>query len=296
MSERIPESELIINADGSVFHLHILPEDLADNVILVGDPGRVEMVASFLDEWSITVNKSSREFVTVTGRYKGVPVTVLSTGIGTDNIDIVMTELDALANIDFDTRMPKEESRSLNILRIGTCGAIRPEIPLGGYIFSEMSCGFDGLLNWYTEGLNVIQSDIEDAFIKYMNWPGRLATPYFVKSSEKIRNAFKDSAFMGITMSAPGFYGPQGRSVRARIAIPDLVQKLEGFEFEGHHFTNIEMESSALEGLAGILGHNAGTICLAIANRHAKDSNPDSKPLMEGLVEHALEAITSLDD
>ncbi|MCQ2138070.1 MAG: nucleoside phosphorylase [Bacteroidales bacterium] len=294
MSERIPESELIINADGSAFHLHILPEDLADNVILVGDPGRVEMVASFLDEWSITVNKESREFRTITGRYNGVPVSIISTGIGTDNIDIVMTELDALANIDFDTRLPKEEHRSLNILRIGTCGAIRPEIPLGGYIVSEMSCGFDGLLNWYTGIEEVGQKDIEAEFIKYMNWPERLAKPYFVKASKRIVDAFRDSAYCGITMSAPGFYGPQGRSVRTGIAIPDLIRKLEGFEFEGHHFTNIEMESSALAGLAGILGHEACTICLAIANRYAKESNPDYKPLMEGLIEHALGIITNL--
>lgn len=293
MSERIPESELIINADGSAFHIHILPEDLADNVILVGDPGRVEMIASHLDEGSIEFHKSSREFNTVTGRYNGVRVTVMSTGIGTDNIDIVMTELDALANIDFKTRMPKEQHRRLTILRIGTCGALRPEIPLGGYIYSEMSAGFDGLLNWYAGCPEVTEKGIEDAFVKYMNWPERLAKPYFVKSSSRLTEAFKDSSIQGITMSAPGFYGPQGRSVRTGITIPDLVQKLEGFEFEGHHFTNIEMESSALAGLAAVLGHDAGTICLAIANRYAKESNPDYKPLMEKLVRHCLDVITA---
>lgn len=292
MSERIAESELIINPDGTVFHLHLHPEELADTVVLVGDPGRVRMVASFFDKDSIEFERESRELHTITGRYHGKRVTVLSTGMGTDNIDIVMTELDALANIDFKTRLPKKEHRTLTLLRIGTSGAIRPEIPLGGYIFSEMGIGFDGLLNWYADAEQYFEKDIEKAFIEYMNWPQRLARPYFIKASAKMTELFSDIAYRGMTMSAPGFYGPQGRSVRMRLAIPDLIEKLEGFEYEGRHITNIEMENSAITGMATVLGHDAGTVCLAIANRHAKDSNPNYKPLMDGLIRASLERLT----
>lgn len=292
MSKRIPESELIINSDGTAFHLHVAPEELADNVIIVGDPGRVDAIAAFYDEGSIEAHRTSREFNTITGRFNGVRVTAISSGIGTDNIDIVMTEIDALANIDFKTRLPREQHRRLRILRIGTCGAIRPEIPLGGYIFSEMGIGFDGLLNWYADAEQYFEKDIEKAFVEYMNWPQRLARPYFIKASAKMTELFSDIAYRGMTMSAPGFYGPQGRSVRMRLAIPDLIEKLEGFEYEGRHITNIEMENSAITGMATVLGHDAGTVCLAIANRHAKDSNPNYKPLMDGLIRASLERLT----
>ena len=291
-SNRIPESEFIINPDGSAFHLHILPEDLADNILLFGDQDRVPMAAQFLDKGSIEVDKSSREFHTITGRFNGKRISIVSSGIGTDNIDIVMTELDALANIDFKTRTPKAGHRRLSILRIGTCGALQPEIPLGGYIFSDMSVGFDGLLNWYADVDQVRQKGIEEAFIKYMDWPERLARPYFVKSSPKLIKAFEGKAYHGITMSAPGFYGPQGRKVRAAITIPDLTTKLENFSYRGKKMTNIEMESSAIAGLAAVLGHDAGTICLAIANRHAKQSNPDYKPLMAELIKYCFETLT----
>lgn len=291
-SIRIPESEFIINPDGSAFHLHILPEDLADNILLFGDQDRVPMAAQFLDKGSIEVDKSSREFHTITGRFNGKRISIVSSGIGTDNIDIVMTELDALANIDFKTRMPKTGHRRLSVLRIGTCGALQPEIPLGGYIFSDMSVGFDGLLNWYADVDQVRQKGIEEAFIKYMEWPERLARPYFVKSSPKLIKAFEGKAYHGITMSAPGFYGPQGRKVRAEITIPDLTTKLENFSYRGKKMTNIEMESSAIAGLAAVLGHDAGTICLAIANRHAKQSNPDYKPLMAELIKYCFETLT----
>ena len=291
-SNRIPESEFIINPDGSAFHLHILPEDLADNILLFGDQDRVPMAAQFLDKGSIEVDKSSREFHTITGRFNGKRISIVSSGIGTDNIDIVMTELDALANIDFKTRTPKAGHRRLSILRIGTCGALQPEIPLGGYIFSDMSVGFDGVLNWYADVDKVRQKGIEEAFIKYMEWPERLAKPYFVKASPKLIKAFEGKAFHGITMSAPGFYGPQGRKVRAAITIPDLTTKLENFSYRGKKMTNIEMESSAIAGLAAVLGHDAGTICLAIANRHAKQSNPDYKPLMAELIKYCFETLT----
>ena len=230
MNEKpIPSSELIINDDGSVFHLHILPEDLADTVIMMGDPGRVNLVANLFD--TIELDKQSREFHTITGTYKGKRVTAMSHGIGTDNIDIVMTELDALANIDFKTRLPKKEHRRLTILRIGTCGAAQPDIPLGGYILSHISIGFDGVLNWYKDGENIFLKDFEDAFVQHMGWPERLGRPYFVRSSQRIVDKLKDWTFQGMTVSAPGFYGPQGRSVRLNLTIPDLIEKLESFSY-----------------------------------------------------------------
>ncbi|MBO4535737.1 MAG: nucleoside phosphorylase [Bacteroidales bacterium] len=287
----IPSSELIINDDGSVFHLHILPEDLADIVVMMGDPGRVTVVGQMFD--TIEVDKQSREFHTITGTYKGKRVTALSHGIGTDNIDIVMTELDALANIDFKTRLPKKELRHLSILRLGTCGAAQPDIPLGSYILSHISIGFDGVLNWYKEGETINLKDFEEAFVEHMNWPERFARPYFVRSSEKIVEKFRDWTVKGMTVSAPGFYGPQGRSVRMPLTMPDLIEKLESFEHKGYRVTNIEMESSALAGMARLLGHDAATLCLAIANRHIKESNPDYKPLMEVMLQRALDTLTA---
>ena len=287
----IPSSELIINDDGSVFHLHILPEDLADIVIMMGDPGRVGTIAALFD--TIELDKHSREFHTITGTYNGKRVTAMSHGIGTDNIDIVMTELDALANIDFKTRLPKEEHRRLTILRIGTCGAIQPDIPLGSYILSHISVGFDGVLNWYKGGEGISMGDFEEAFIEHMEWPSRLGTPYFVRASETVIDKFRDWTVKGMTVSAPGFYGPQGRSVRLELTIPDLIGKLESFEHEGYRITNIEMESSALAGMSRLLGHDAATLCLAIANRHVKESNPDYKPMMAHLLKSALDALTA---
>ena len=290
-SKPIPSSELIINDDGSVFHLHILPEDLADIVIMMGDPGRVSTIAEHFD--TIELDKQSREFHTITGTYRGKRVTALSHGIGTDNIDIVMTELDALANIDFKTRLPKAEHRRLTLLRIGTCGAAQPDIPLGSYILSHISIGFDGVLNWYKDGEKIFLMDFENAFVKHMDWPARFARPYFVRSSEKIIERFRDWTVKGMTVSAPGFYGPQGRSVRLALTIPDLIEKLESFSHEGYRVTNIEMESSALAGMAALLGHDASTVCLAIANRHVKESNPDYKPLMAQLLRRALDTLTA---
>ncbi|MBO7371946.1 MAG: nucleoside phosphorylase, partial [Bacteroidales bacterium] len=227
---RIAESELIINGDGSVFHLHILPEDLADTVILVGDQNRVPAVAKYFDEGSVVCDKSSREFHTITGKYHGKDISVMSTGIGTDNIDIVMNELDALVNVDFTTRQQKPQRKSLNILRIGTCGCVRPDIPLGGFVLSEVGIGIDGLLNWYEGGEKVSDSDMEKAFMEHMGWTPRLATPYCVWSSKEILDRF-DGCARGITMSAPGFYGPQGRSIRMGLTIPDFIPKLEQFEY-----------------------------------------------------------------
>ncbi|MCQ2167622.1 MAG: nucleoside phosphorylase [Bacteroidales bacterium] len=284
---RIPESELIINGDGSAFHIHIRPEQLADNVILVGDPGRVSLVRDFFG--SVEAEGESREFRWVTGNYRGVPVTCLSTGIGTDNIDIVMTELDALANVDFRTREVKENHRTLNILRIGTTGAIQADIPLGSYIFSDISIGCDGLMNWYAGRDSFTLNDFEEAFVKHTNWNRRLPAPYFVKAGEKITNKFKDCTVRGMTISASGFYGPQGRVVRQGLAMPDMIERFESFRFGGYRITNFEMESSAVAGMSARLGHEAGTVCCAIANRYLKSADTDYKPRIAELVELSLD-------
>lgn len=287
---RIAESELIINSDGSAFHIHLKPEELADNVILVGDPGRVDMVAEFLSD--IEFRHQSREFVSVTGKYNGKRVTVLSTGIGTDNIDIVMTELDALANVDFETREVKAEHRTLTVLRIGTTGAIHPDIPLGSFIFSHISVGVDGLLNWYENRDEIALLDMEDAFKKHVKWNRHLPDPYFVKASDKLIKKFDDCTVKGVTISAPGFYGPQGRVVRLGLAMPDMLEDYESFRYDDYRITNFEMEGSALAGLAAHLGHEAGTVCCAIANRYLKDADTDYKPNVRKLVELSLRKLT----
>ena len=286
---RIPESELIINGDGSAFHIHIRPEQLADNVILVGDPGRVAMVKSFFS--SVEAEGASREFVWATGLYGGKRFTVLSTGIGTDNIDIVMTELDALANVDFTTREIKPEHRTLNILRIGTCGAIQPEIPLGAFILSHISVGCDGLLNWYENRDKIALPDIEEAFKKHVHWNKHLPDPYFVRAGEEMVRRFEKDTVKGMTISASGFYGPQGRVVRLGLAMPDMLQDFESFEYKGWKITNFEMEGSALAGLAAQLGHNAATICCAIAHRYHKGANTDYKPRVAELVKFSLDRL-----
>lgn len=287
---RIPESELIINSDGSVFHIHIRPDQLADKVILVGDPGRVEMFRPLLDK--VECEGASREFVWITGRYNSERVTVLSTGIGTDNIDIVMTELDALANVDFTTREVKPEHRTLDILRIGTCGAIQPEIPLGSFIFSHISVGCDGLLNWYDNRDRIALLDFEEAFKKHVHWDKHLPDPYFVRASDKLIAKFADCTVKGMTISASGFYGPQGRVVRQGLAMPNMLEDFETFEFDGYKITNFEMEGSALAGMSAKLGHNAGTVCCAIAHRYLKDANTDYKPRVKELVVLALDRLT----
>ena len=294
--ERIPESELIINGDGSVFHLHIKPEELADNVIMVGDPDRVIMISSLLS--NIESRSANREFVSVTGYYNGKRITVLSHGIGPDNIDIVMTELDALANVDFKTRMVKLHHRSLNILRIGTSGALHADIPLGSFVLSHMSVGFDGVMNWYGNREKVTIPAVEEAFKKHMNWDPSLPSPYFVKASPKIVDLFRDVTIKGVTISAPGFYGPQGRVVRVPLAMPNMLEDIEKFRFsdggEDFRITNFEMESAPLAGLAAHLGHEACTVCCIIANRYLHNSNPDYKANVRQLVEIALTRMSSL--
>ena len=289
---RIPESELIINDDGSAFHIHLKPEELADKVILVGDPGRVDMVGEFLEEKEF--RHASREFVSITGKYKGSRITVLSTGIGTDNIDIVLTELDSLANVDFKTREVRPDHRRLTMLRIGTTGAIQPDIPLGSFIFSEISVGCDGLLNWYADRDKVNIPEMEEAFKKHTHWDSRLSSPYFVKAGQRLIDAFRDCTVKGVTISAQGFYGPQGRVVRLPLAMPDMLETFESFRFGEYRITNFEMESSAVAGLAAHLGHEAGTVCCAIANRYLKDSNTNYKPRVRQLVELALGKMAEL--
>lgn len=288
--KRIAESELIINGDGSVFHLHIRPEELADTVILVGDPGRVELVSSFFETKEF--NRSSREFNTVTGTYKGKRMSVISTGIGCDNIDIVMNELDALANIDFKTRTIKEVKKSLRILRLGTCGAVQPDIPLGSLIFSHISVGCDGLLNWYENRDEIAIKDIEEAFVKHVVWNKYLPTPYFVKADPELISLFEKDTVKGMTISASGFYGPQGRVLRIPLAIPDMVEKFESFRFGEWRITNFEMEGSAIAGLAAKLGHKGATMCTAIANRHLHESQPDYKKFVNNMVVLALEKLS----
>ena len=289
---RIAESELIINSDGSIFHLHIRPEQLAQNVILVGDPGRVAMFKPYFE--TLECEGASREFVWATGCYKGSRITVLSTGIGTDNIDIVMTELDALANIDFQTREVKPEHKTLNIVRLGTCGAPQPGIPLGAFILSHISIGFDGLMNWYADREQVSDEAMEKAFMKHMNWPSVLPNPYFVKASQKLIDLFSDVTVKGMTISSPGFYGPQGRVVRQKLAMPNMLEDIESFRYEDRKITNFEMEGSAIAGIATHLGHEAITVCCAIAHRYLKDANTDYKPRVAELVKVVLDKISTL--
>ncbi len=289
---RIPESELIINGDGSVFHLHIRPEQLADKVILVGDPERVPVFEVYFE--CIEARGASREFVWITGVYGGVRMTVLSTGIGTDNIDIVMTELDALANVNFTTREERAEHKILTIVRLGTCGAVQPDIPLGSFVLSHYSIGFDGLLNWYADRSRITDPDMERCFMKHMAWPDELPFPYFVHASDKLIDAFKGKTVRGMTISSPGFYGPQGRVVRQQLAMGNMLNDIESFRYGNWKITNFEMEGSAIAGFAKQLGHDAVTVCCVIAHRYLKDVNTDYKPRVKELISLVLDTISSL--
>lgn len=286
------ESELIINKDGSVFHLHVHPEQLADKVILVGDPGRVALVASHFEEKEMEVE--SREFRTVTGTYKGKRITVISTGIGCDNIDIVMNEVDALANIDFQTRTEKQQLRSLEIVRIGTCGGLQLNTPEGTFICSEYSVGFDGLLNFY-EGRNAVcDLKMERALIGHLGWTGNMCQPYpyVIKADENlVERIAQNDMVRGITVACGGFFGPQGRQLRVPLVDPHQNEKIESFEYEGMHITNFEMESSALAGLAKLMGHRATTTCMVIANRRAGKANTGYKNIIDDLITLVLDRI-----
>ncbi len=285
----IPESEFIINSDGSAFHLHITPDQLSDKIVMMGDPGRVTMTASFFD--TIECDVQSREFHTVTGTYKGKRITALSHGIGTDNIDIVVTELDALANIDFESRTVKDEFKQLTMVRIGTSGGMQAHCPTGSYVVSEKSIGFDGLLHYYADSKKFRDEEFEEAFQKHVNWSPYHCLPYVVNADEELVDRIGHDMIRGVTISAIGFYGPQGRHVRLPLADPDLNSKIESFRFEEHSITNYEMESSAIAGLSRMMGHKAMTVCTIIANRVALDSNAEYKGTMEDLIKTVLDRI-----
>lgn len=289
MKAFIEPSELIINSDGSAFHLHLRPEQLADRILLVGDLNRVHLIKKMLSK--ITSETQCREFVSATGLYNDKRVTLLSTGIGTDNIDIVMNELDALANIDFATRTIKEEHRSLRILRLGTTGAIQDDIAPGTLVYSSYSAGLDGLLNWYANRDQVCDVAMEQAFMSHMQWPEKLGHPYFVRNSQSLESLFPDME-KGISLSAPGFYGPQGRVLRLPLVDANYMDKLVSFQYQGWRITNFEMEGSAIAGLCRMLGHHGGTICMVIAQRSRKAMNVDYVKLMEERAQLVLDRLT----
>lgn len=290
--EQFHESELIINPDGSIFHLHLKPEQLADKIILVGDPGRVPLVAQHFETKECDVQ--SREFRTITGTYQGKRISVLSTGIGCDNIDIVMNELDALANIDFKTRTIKPNLRTLEIVRLGTCGGLQPNTPEGTFVASEISIGFDGLLNFYAGRDEVCDKELETAFLKHQNWHGWqcIAHPYAVHADAELTDRIASTDMVrGITVACGGFYGPQGRRLRLPLADAEANDKIMSFEYNGHRITNFEMESSALAGLSLLLGHKATTCCMVIANRLAGKANPNYKNSIDSLIKLVVERI-----
>ena len=290
MKRYFPASQLIINDDGSAFHLHLRPEFLADKIILVGDQDRVNMVASFFDEGSIECDVQSREFHTITGKYKGKRISCISTGIGTDNCDIVLNELDALANIDFETRTEKAEHRQLEIIRIGTCGGMQEDIPLGTFLVSQKSIGFDGVLAFYEGRDRIADLGFEKALVDYIHYPEKAARPYVVAANpELVDRIAKDDMMRGCTIAANGFYGPQGRVLRCNIAVLDINERITDFRYEGQRITNYEMEGSAIAGLSLLMGHKAMTVCCVIAQRKAEAANTDYKPRIKELVQTVLE-------
>lgn len=288
----IQSSELITNEDGSIFHLHLLPEDLAENVILVGDPGRVETIASYFEKTEI--RKSNREFYTVTGLCHGKRLSVISTGIGPDNIDIVINELDALVNIDLQTKEIKQQKKSLNIVRIGTSGSVQADIPVDSFVISEKSIGCDGVLRFYRDNSRICDREFEEAFIKHCNWTQQAARPYVVNSSEQLVRKLhtEGQTIKGITLTAVGFYGPQGRILRLPLAMPGINDRITAFRYGPYKVTNYEMESAAITGLCNLLGHHAATICLIIANRMNGDASADYHGYMKKLIEYTLTQLT----
>lgn len=292
MKKYFAPSELLINEDGSIFHLHVKPEWLADKVILVGDPGRVSLVASHFENKECEVE--SREFHTITGTYQGKRITVVSTGIGCDNIDIVMNELDALANINFQTRQENETFRQLQIVRIGTCGGLQPNTSVGTFVCSVKSIGFDGLLNFYAGRNAVCDLPLERAFLNHMGWTGNLCAPYpyvIDADAELVERIASTDMVRGVTIAAGGFFGPQGRELRIPLADPHQNEKIESFEYQGLHITNFEMESSALAGLSCLMGHKATTVCMVIANRLIKEANTGYKNTIDNLIKTVLDRI-----
>lgn len=286
----IPASELIINSDESVFHIHLRPDQLRDNIILVGDPGRVDMVASYFDE--IDYDIQSREFHAIAGKYKGKELLCISHGIGPDNIEIVITELDALANVDFKTRTVKPHHRTLNLIRIGTSGSLQEDIHIGDFVMASMATGFDGILNFYANREKVCDMEFERKFMEHTDWDPTWAAPYTVEADhELIERIGKNDMIKGYTIAAVGFYAPQGRMVRLPLADPNLNEKIESFRYREKPITNFEMESACLQGLAKMLGHKALTVCCIIAERRLTKANTDYKPAVKRLIETVLERI-----
>lgn len=283
---------MLIEPNGAIYHLGVKPEQLAEKIILVGDPNRVPLVASYFSEQECDVQH--REFRTITGTYKGKRISVVGTGIGCDNIDIVVNELDALANIDFGTRYEKEQFRQLQMVRIGTCGGLQEYTPIGSYICSVKSVGFDGLLNFYAGRNEVCDLPMERALLNHLGWSGNMCqpAPYVIAADEElVERIAKDDMVRGVTVACGGFFGPQGRRLRVPLADPRQNEKIESFEYRGERITNFEMESSALAGLSALMGHKAVTVCLVIANRRAKEANVDYNAKMNELIQTVLERI-----
>lgn len=289
---QFPPSELIINPDGSVFHLHVRPEQLARKIVLCGDPARVTTIARHFDTRECEVE--SREFHTITGTYRGKRISAISTGIGCDNCDIVMNEIDALANIDFGTRRAKPTPTSLEIARIGTCGGLQPNAPIGTFICTAKSIGFDGLLHFYAGRERVCDLAMERAFLRHMAWTRQPCLPYVIdNSAELLSRIYQPELGMvkGYTIACGGFFGPQGRRLRVPLADPTQNSRIEAFEYEGLRITNFEMESSAIAGLAALMGHRAMTVCMVIANRVAKEADANYKTKIDDLIQIVLEKL-----
>ncbi|MDR1756207.1 MAG: nucleoside phosphorylase [Culturomica sp.] len=292
MDDPISASELIVNDDGTVFHLHLLPEELADTVILVGDPGRVELIAAQFDR--VEVKKSNREFYTVTGRCNGKRISVVSTGIGPDNIDIVLNELDALANIDLGTKTVRQQKKSLTLVRIGTSGSVQADIPVGSFLLSEKSIGTDGVLRFYAGNREICDPEFEEAFIRHCGWNPECARPYAVNASPELTARLHSEGVTckGITLTAVGFYGPQGRVLRLPLSMPGINDRITTFRHRGQRVTNYEMESAPITGLSNLLGHRAATICLIIANRITGEASADYSGNMHKLIRYTLKKLT----
>lgn len=286
-----PETELILTKEKRVYHINLCGEDIADDVIVVGDQNRVAQISKLFSK--IEFKTEHREFVTHTGIYNGKRITVLSTGIGTDNIDIVMNELDAAVNINLETRELNPTHRSLNIIRLGTSGALQADIPVNGIVVSSHGLGLDGLLNFYDNWQSINENDISESFMKHSNWLPNLPYPYCVKASEKLISKFKEGTHIGITATAPGFYGPQGRQIRLKASMPTLNEFLTDFKHGEHRITNFEMETSALYGLGKLLNHQCLTACVIIANRVRKEFTSDYTKSVEILITESLQRLTT---
>lgn len=284
--KRIPESELILNKKGRIYHLNLAPEDIASNIILVGDPARADLVASFFDK--IVYSGQNREICTRTGVYNKKDISVVSTGMGTDNIDIVVNELDALVNIDLNKRVHKKEHTSLNLIRIGTSGGLQPCLDVDSFLFSSHGIGLDGLLHYYKNSHEIRSLILEQMIVSDIGWPDRWPKPYVVEADEELLERISDKYMKGMTLTASGFYGPQGRNLRLPLHYPDFNQKVEAFSYQGKKITNFEMETSALYGLSKMLGHKALTACVIIANRTTTSFSKNYNPAMKKLINHVL--------